>query len=256
MSSKVTTDLAGGVLTITLADVANRNALSVELVGQFMEALDRADSDDAVRVVVVTNEGRIFCAGGDLAERSAATTTPVIDPAAIFGRIIRSPKPFVGRIAGHAVAGGTGLAAAMDISVAANDAKFGFTEVRLGLAPAIISVICLPKMRRAEAAAAFLRGNRFDAVEAARLGIITEAVSGDDLDGRVDAIVGDLLLGGPHALAAVKEVLRTVPAMELDEGLAWAAGVSNRLFGSEEAREGMRAYLEKRPPAWVEPPPE
>ncbi len=249
---KVVTSLGGGVLTITLADEPNRNALSSQLVTELMTALDRADNDDEVRVVVVTNTGRVFCAGADLSERSGGDPAPAAaDPAAILGRIMRSPKPFVGRIAGHAIAGGTGLAAAMDISVAAADAKFGFAEVRLGLAPAIISVVCLPKMRRSEATAAFLRGNRFDATEAARLGIINEAVPAATLDARIDEIVDDLLAGGPHALAAVKQLLRTVPEMDLDEGLRWAADLSDRLFASPEGQEGMAAYLQKRPPPWA-----
>lgn len=252
MSEKVHTELDGGVLTITLADEAKRNALSTQLVGELIEAIERADQDGRVRVVVVTNAGRVFCAGADLSERTAGDPAPAAaDPAAVFGRILRSPKPFVGRIAGHAVAGGMGLAAAMDISVAVDDATFGFTEVRVGVAPAIISVICLPKMQRADAAAAFLRGNRFPAAEAARLGLINEAVPADQIDARVDAIVGDLLAGGPNALAATKHVLRTVPSMEFDRALEWAAELSAKLFAGREAREGMTAYLEKRPPDWM-----
>jgi methylglutaconyl-CoA hydratase len=144
-----------------------------------------------------------------------------------------------------------GLAAALDISVALEDAKFGFTEVRVGVAPAIISTICLPKMRKAEAADAFLRGNRFSGTEAARLGLINEAVPAEDLDTRVNAIVQDLLHGGPGALAATKQLLTRVPAMGLDEALAWTAELSASLFTSPEAAEGMGAYLGKRKPAWA-----
>jgi methylglutaconyl-CoA hydratase len=165
----------------------------------------------------------------------------------------RSPKPYIGRIAGHCVAGGIGLAASLDISVAVDDAKFGFTEVRLGLTPAMISVVCLPKMRPAEARAAFLRGNRFSAAEAARLGLINAAVPADELDAEVDAIVADLLLGGPEALAASKQLLSEVPGMPVDEAFGWTAELSGRLFTSAEGREGMTAYLEKRPPSWAPP---
>lgn len=249
----VDTTLDGrGVFTITLNDPAQRNVLSNTLTSELVEAMDRADTDEAVRVVVLTNVGPVFCAGADLSERSAADgAAGPIDPLALFGRIRHSPKPWVGRIAGHAVAGGTGLAASLDISIAHSDAKFGFTEVRLGVAPAIISVVCLPKMRLGEATAAFLRGRRFDGTEAARLGLINVAVGPEAIDDEVDAVVSDILLGGPNALAAAKEVLRRIPAMEREEALAWAAIRSAELFESAEAAEGMRAFLEKRPPSWA-----
>lgn len=249
---RITTDLKDGVLTITLADEANRNVLGSRMVAELCEAMDSAEADEAVRVVVVTNTGRVFCAGADLTERTSGDHALTgVDLTSVFGRIIRSGKPYVGRIDGHAIAGGLGLAASMDISVTRADAKYGFSEVRLGLAPAMISVICLPKMRRTEAAAAFLRGNRFDGAEAARLGLVTESVSPEDLDDRVHAIVSDLVLGGPRALAATKRLLREVPSMDFDEALPWAAELSASLFASPEGQEGMAAYLEKRNPNWA-----
>ena len=301
--SVVESSLDGGVLTVTLADEANRNALSGRLVTELTEALDRADADPEVRVVVLTNRGSVFCAGADLRERSSrpslgsdrleesgpsatppnpsegpslspssaarqeapsrsatspdplpgsrsqrAFTSPVAD---LLGRFRRSPKPYVGRIAGHCVAGGMGLAAAMDISIAPHEAKFGFTEVRLGLAPAMISALCLPKMSPADAASAFLRGNRFPAAEAARMGLITAAVESHQLDDAVGAAVADLLAGSPQGLAASKRLLERVPALGFDEALEWASSLSAELFASEEAAEGMAAFLEKRPPRWA-----
>jgi methylglutaconyl-CoA hydratase len=249
---------ARGVLTVTLADEANRNALSARLVGELSDALDAADADPEVRVVVLTNRGRVFCAGADLSERSAGSSAGDDDrPAAVrrpedlFGRFARSPKPYVGRIAGHCVAGGMGLAAAMDISIAADDARFGFTEVRIGVAPAVISVVCLPKLRLADARAAFLRGTRFAAADAARMGLINAAVPADRLDDEVAAAVDDLLAGGPSALAASKRLLADVPGMPVDEAFAWTGALSAELFAGDEARAGMRAYLEKRPAPWV-----
>lgn len=250
----VETDLVGGVLTITLADEPNRNALGGRLVAELMDACDAADRDPAVRVVVLTNTGRVFCAGANLSKRS---TEPGEAPAAVraprelFGRFQRSPKPYVGRIAGHCVAGGMGLAAAMDISIAVEDAKFGFTEVRVGVAPAVISVVCLPKLRPADARAAFLRGNRFPATEAARMGLINAAVPADRLDPEVDEVVNDLLAGSPAAIAAAKQLILEVPTMSVDDAFAWTGDLSARLFGTDEAREGMTAFLEKRPAAWV-----
>jgi methylglutaconyl-CoA hydratase len=143
-----------------------------------------------------------------------------------------------------------GLAAALDISVASRDAKFGFSEVRVGVAPAMISVICLPKMRLGDARSTFLRGGRFTADEAVRLGLITTAVDPEDLDDEVDAVVADLLEGAPGAIAATKELLATVPSMAADQAFAWTKELSARLFSSEEARQGMTAFLEKRPPPW------
>lgn len=266
--------LNGEVLTVTLADEANRNALSRRLLAELTAVLDDADANDAVRVVVLTNSGRVFCSGADLREASAprdpaqagrASGTPTdSDPARgaravdtpkardLFGRFRRSPKPYVGRIGGHCVAGGMGLAAAMDISVARDDARFGFTEVRVGVAPAMISVLCLPKMRHAEASAAFLRGNRFSAAEAARMGLINAAVPAEQLDSEVDAVISDLLEGGPAALAASKQLLRRVPKLGFDEGLDWTEQLSASLFAGSEAAEGMSAFLQKRRPAWAQ----
>jgi methylglutaconyl-CoA hydratase len=248
----VETHLAGGVLTVTLADEENRNALSSALVGELITALDAADADPAVRVVVLTNSGRVFCAGADLSERSSGDKPRVkVDAADLFSRFRRSPKVYVGRIAGHCVAGGMGLAAAMDLSVAIDDAKFGFTEVRRGLAPAMISVLCLPRMRPADAAEAMLLGNRMTGADAARLGLVNRAVPADEMDDVVDGFVADLLAGGPDALAATKQLLVRVPGMPIEEAFAWTAELSAELFRSDEAQEGMRAFLEKRSPDWA-----
>ena len=259
MSRILTARDGRGVLTVTLADETNRNALSRRMLAELTAVLDEADTDPTVRVVVLTNEGRVFCAGADLRESSArrsgvgsgADNTPGVRAGELFGRFCRSPKPYVGRIAGHCVAGGMGLAAAMDISVARSDAKFGFTEVRVGVAPAMVSVLCLPKMRRADAAAAFLRGSRFTAADAARLGLINTAVDPDRLDDEVESIVADLLAGAPSALAASKQLLNRVPEMGFDEALDWTERLSAELFAGDEAAEGMDAYLNKRSPSWA-----
>lgn len=254
----VRTDLRGGVLTVTLDDPDRRNALGAQLVGELVETLDAADADPDVRVVVLTNTGTTFCAGANLAERSSSlgdAPSAVRNPQELFGRFARSPKPYVGRIAGHCVAGGMGLAAAMDVAIAAEDARFGFTEVRVGVAPAVISVVCLPKLRAADARAAFLRGTRFSAAEAARMGLVNSAVPAERLDDEVDAVVGDLLAGSPAAIAACKRLLADVPQLPVDEAFAMTAELSASLFAGDDAREGMSAFLEKRPAAWVRPAP-
>jgi len=248
----VESSFESGVLTVTLADEDNRNSLSALLLAELVDILDGADADPAVRVVVITNKGRVFCAGANLRERSSDERPDrVVDPLDLFARFRTSPKPYVGRIAGHCVAGGMGLAAALDISIGMEDAKFGFTEVRVGVAPAMISVICLPKMRPADAAGAFLRGNRFTGREAAEMGLINSAVPADQLDAEVDAVVADLLLGGPDALAATKRLLAQVPAMPVNEAFRWTKQLSSELFRGAEAREGMSAFMNKRRPSWA-----
>lgn len=279
----VETALAGGVLTVTLVDEARRNALSRQLLGELTAALDSADADPSVRVVVLTNTGSTFCAGADLSEQGSAAAPPappdtaaaavapdtaaarstpgaapqpVGGPAApapwkLFARFRRSPKPYVGRIAGHCIAGGVGLAAALDIAVAADDVHFGFTEVRIGVAPAIISVVCLPKLRTVDAQSSMLRGRRFGATEAARMGLIASAVPRDALDTEVDAVVADLLAGAPGAIAATKQLLDRVPNMADTDAFAWASELSASMFAGDEAREGIAAYLGKRRPRWA-----
>ena len=250
----VESTVVASVMTITLSDEERRNALSAQLCLEFMDAIDEAERNDKVRVVVVTNQGSVFCAGANLAERSNPDKSKVerkIEFSELFRRVAISPKPFVGRLNGHCVAGGVGLAAVMDISVAIDSAMFGFSEVRLGVTPAIISVVCLPKMRLADAKSAFLRGDRFPASRAVEMGLINKSVASDELDGEVKAIVNDLLAGEPNAIAAAKRLTYVVPAMTANNAFAYAAELSASFFNSDEAREGMAAFLEKRPASWV-----
>ena len=209
-----------------------------------------AEADDAVRVIVVTNTE--FCAGADLPSIGSCSDEPPSRRTEPAGCSPGSAdhRSLCRQINGHCVAGGMGLAAAMDYSVVL-DTKMGFTEVRIGVAPAMISVLCLPKMRASDARAAFLRGNRFLAPEAARMGIINEAVPAHAIDTAVDAVVADLVRGSPAALAATKQLLATVPDLPIDEAFAWTAPLSAELFRGDDAAEGMAAFLEKRLPAWV-----
>jgi methylglutaconyl-CoA hydratase len=251
----VTTELAGGVMTITLVDVRGRNTLSRQLLNELTAVIDTVDRDPEIRVAVLTNDGDVFCAGANLAERSSGNSGPDDKSSPSMStpllRIQNSPKPFVGRIAGHCVAGGVGLAAVMDISIAIDTALFGFTEVRVGVVPATISVVCLPKMRQADALSAFLRGNRFSAGEAARIGLINKAVSSEVLDDEIRSVVNDLLAGEPHAIAVAKRLAKQVSATSNEEAFAKMTSLSDELFSSEGAHEGMTAYLEKRPASWV-----
>jgi methylglutaconyl-CoA hydratase len=250
---EVRTETADGILTVTLADVENRNALGATVLNGLHDAITEANADPEIRAVVVTNEGTTFCAGANLKQASgvAKATLPKLGFEELLGEIQRSPTPIVGKIKGHVVGGGNGLAAALDIAIARDDVKFGFTEVRLGVAPAIISVVCLPKMRHGEAMEAFLRGNRFPASRAAELGLISRAVPAEELDAAVDEVVADLRKGGPNALGFAKRLVYEVPAMEQKEAFAWAADLSGRLFRSEEAAAGMKAFLKREKPPWA-----
>ncbi len=252
---EVRVETADGVMTITLADIENRNALGAALIGQVVEALDSANRDPAVRAIVVTNEGTTFCAGANLKEQSGGQVSSKGKGLARFDGLLQaiqaSPTPVIGRIAGHVVGGGNGLASAMDISIAAEDVKFGFTEVRLGVVPAIISVVCLPKMRRGDALEAFLRGNRFPASRAAELGLINRAVPADQLDAAVEEVLADLRKGGPTALGQAKRLVYEVPAMATDEAFERMSRLSAELFAGEEAAAGMKAFLTKSKPPWA-----
>ncbi len=250
---EVRLETADGILTVTLADVENRNALGAVVVNGLHDALNEANADEEIRAVVITNEGTTFCAGANLKEQSGAKkgARPKVTFGELLAQIQRSPTPIIAKIKGHVVGGGNGLAAACDISIAGEDVKFGFTEVRLGVAPAIISVVCLPKMRRGEAMEAFLRGNRFTASRAAELGLINRAVPADELDAAVEEVLADLRLGGPKALGFAKSLVYEVPAMEQKEAFAWTADLSARLFKGEEAAAGMKAFLARSKPPWA-----
>jgi methylglutaconyl-CoA hydratase len=243
-----------GVMTATLADVENRNALGGALVRGLLDAVAAVNADAGLRALVVTNEGSTFCAGANLKERAAASGGGggMGGFEDLLVAIQTSPTPIVGRIAGHVVGGGNGLAAALDVSIAAEDVQFGFTEVRLGVAPAIISVVCLPKMRRGEALEAFLRGQRFPASRAAELGLINRAVPRDALDTAVGEVLADLRRGGPTALGVAKSLVYRIPQLEQKEALGWASRLSAELFAGAEAAEGMKAFLQKRKPSWAE----
>lgn len=237
-----------GVATITLAEPDRRNVLSPQMLAAVADHLRAAVEDTSVRSIVLTNEGDTFCAGADL-------STPGVSPgAAGLGEVLElmldAPKPVVGRIAGHCMGGGVGLAAACDISVAPRSARFGFTEVRVGVAPAVVSVVCLPKLRRADALDLFLTGERFSADRAAGVGLITAACDDGDLDATVQSKLDALHRGGPAALAAAKALVRDVPTWSRDEAFERTTAISAELFASDEAKEGMQAFKDRRDPGW------
>jgi len=253
--------VSGAVATLTMDQQQNRNALTPALMSGLSTGLETALADEAIGVIVLTNAGPAFCAGADLSGGTPAAAgggrrrgARRDGLAGLLSAIQDSTKPVLARIAGHCVAGGIGLAAAYDISIADDAARFGFTEVRIGVAPAIISVVCLPKLRRADALELFLSGERVSAARAAEVGLITRAVPAADLDAEVAAVVARVLAGGPSALAAAKRLVYTIPGMDREAAFTRATEVSQALFASAEAAEGMAAFREKRLPYWAPPP--
>jgi methylglutaconyl-CoA hydratase len=255
MSAEVVHLETGRIATITLDSPENRNALSSALMSQLDAHLERAIADDSVRVIVLTHTGTVFCSGADLKELNApAASSPGPNRlVTILTRILDSPKPMVARLAGPARAGGLGLVAACDISVAVDTATFAFSEVRVGVIPAIISVVILPKVGPAKALELFLTGDPFSAADAVGMGLINAAVPGDNLDEAIGRFTRSLLKGAPAALAGSKRLIHEVPAMGRDEAFEFTARLSGEYFSSEEAREGMAAFAQKRPPRWAEP---
>ncbi len=231
-----------GVATVTLDSPANRNALSRTLLEQLDARLREALADDAVRVIVLSHTGSVFCSGADLKDPpgpGAAVSLPDV-----LSLLWTAPKPVVGRIGGHARAGGLGLVAACDIAVAAREATFAFSEVRLGVVPAIISLVTLPRLGHTRALELYLTGATFDGARAAALGLV--AAVADDVDPAVAYYVAQLRLGAPNALAATKRLVRApLDFAELER-------LSLETFAGDEAREGMAAFAEKRTPSWAQ----
>ncbi|KAA5828669.1 enoyl-CoA hydratase family protein [Saccharopolyspora hirsuta] len=245
--------VADGVATITLDSPRNRNALSAQLRRELRAHLTTALADDAVRVIVLDHTGTVFCAGMDLKEsRSAdAENQGVQEFPAILEQIWTSPKPIVAKLAGPARAGGVGIIAACDIAVAVDTATFAFSEVRIGVVPAVISVTVLPRLTARRAHELFLTGETFDARRAAEIGLINSAVPADDLDAEVKRYADMLALGAPKALAATKEMLTAQRPAAMDEAFKQMLELSAEHFAGEEGQEGMRAFAEKRKPSWV-----
>jgi enoyl-CoA hydratase len=258
MSALVHYTVEGSVARLTLDSPQNRNALSTALVNQLHQGLTDATEEPGVRTVVLGHSGGTFCAGADLAAASAggSATDPgdiAVDRAReltrLLRRILELPMPVIAAIDGHVRAGGLGLIGACDIVVAGQSSTFALTEARIGVAPSIISLTLLPKMTARAAGKYFLTGEKFGAREAEEIGVITTAA--DDLDATVAALTAAIGKGSPQGLAASK-ALTTAPVLAaFDRDAEELTQQSARLFVSEEAREGMLAFLQKRAPRWV-----
>ena len=235
---------ARGIENLSLDSPANRNALSAALVGELADALTDCAKDTDIRAIVLTHTGNTFCAGADLRDPPA--------PDALVGllrQIVELRKPVVARVTGHVRAGGLGLLAACDIAAASAEATFAFTEVRIGVAPAVISLPLLPRTDPRALARYYLTGERLDATEAARIGLLT--ATGDDVDAVLEPILDGLRRAAPQGLAETKALLTAKVLETFDRDAADLTALSARLFASPQAREGMTAFLERRDPTWV-----
>jgi methylglutaconyl-CoA hydratase len=233
------------VLRVTLARPERRNAFDAELIAELTEAF--ADVGDA-RAVVLAGEGQSFCAGADVDWQRSAVDLSYAENVEDALRLYRMcetidhcPAPVVARVHGYALGGGSGLVACADVAIAAPDAVFGFSEVKLGIIPAVISPFVLPKIG-AHARRYFLTGERFDAETALRIGLVEEVAA--DLDTAVDRVVSELLASGPEAVREAKRLIRERPAGEE------TAQIAARLRAGDEGQNGLRAFLAKRDPEW------
>ncbi|MFB8777035.1 enoyl-CoA hydratase family protein [Streptomyces broussonetiae] len=244
MTSLIGRARARGVEWVSLDSPDTRNALSAALVDALTTAFTECGKDDDVRAVVLTHTGNTFCAGADLRDPP--------HPDALVGllrRLVELPKPVVARVTGHVRAGGLGLLAACDIAAASHTSGFAFTEVRIGVAPAVISLPLLPRTDPRALARYYLTGERFDAVEAARIGLLTAA--GEDVDAVLEPVLDGLRRSAPGALAETKRLLTARVLEAFDRDAADLTALSARLFSSAQAREGMTAFLERRDPEWL-----
>lgn len=257
MTRLVHKELADGIATITLDSPPNRNALSVRLLRDLEERLTWALAEPEVRVIVLTGTGNVFCSGADLKEQRVEPAAGAADAPVtasfpeILSLIWESPKPVVCRLNGVARAGGLGLVAACDFAIAPLGTSFAFTEVRLGVVPAMIAVPVLRRLDPRAAGEYFLTGEVFDAARAVEIGLLTRAVPAEELDATVARYAEMLLRGGPEALAITKRLVRDLPSVSFEEGLRQMAALSAERFTSDEGQEGIAAFMAKRPASWV-----
>lgn len=242
-----------GAAWITLNRPENRNALSSILVCELFDHIEEANRDNNVRSIVITGTGPAFCAGADLKNPpgkpvDGGRVVPYTD---VLSAILDSEKPVIAAINGAAFAGGLGLVGAADIVITAEDVQCSFSEVRIGVIPAVISVVCLPKLGTHHGMKLILTGERFTGTQAVQFGLAHRAVPAKDLVSAVQEEVDMLNLGGPIAVKECKKLVRQVPALSIEDGFKLTGEWSTRMFQSEEAAEGIASFREKRKPSWV-----
>lgn len=253
MTALVHYSVENGVARLTLDSPHNRNAISTALVDQLRQGLTDAADDPGVRVVVLGHTGGTFCAGADLSEAAGRdpgdlATARALEAAGLLRSILELPVPVIAAIDGHVRAGGMGLIGACDLVVAGTASTFALTEARIGVAPSIISLTLLPKMTARAAGRYFVTGEKFGAEEAERIGLVTVAT--DDVPATVAKLTDEITKGSPQGLATSKALTTASILADFDRDAEKLAKQSAQLFVSDEAREGMLAFLQKRQPNW------
>ncbi len=259
MYTTLTLSYAGPIATVTLARPELHNAFNATMIGELRDCFTALAGDDAARVVVLTGAGPSFCAGADLnwmhASLEWSREQNIADAetlAAMFEAIWNLPRPLIGRINGAALGGGAGLVACCDIAVAADSARFGFSEVKLGLLPAVIAQYVLPKIGVSQARALFVSGERFTAERAFEIGLVHAVTGAAELDATVGALAGRLISSGPQAAGAAKRLVDAVWSLEREAARRYVVAAIAEARTGAEGQEGLRAFLEKRKPAWAE----
>ncbi|UCG22788.1 MAG: enoyl-CoA hydratase/isomerase family protein [Chloroflexota bacterium] len=255
----VSTDHRPGVVTVTMNRPGEHNALNDQLIEELTGAFHSLADQEDVRVIILTGNGRSFCAGADL-KNTKAVAEAGFDRALAIGHAIfdlmcavdSCPIPVIARVNGSAIGGGMGLVCSSDIAVTVGRAKFGFSEVRLGLMPAVISPFVLAKIGASKVRELFLTGERFDANQASEIGLVHWVVPEDQLDEKVAERAEQLLLGAPGAQSAVKLLLKEFISLPADEARSFTSDLFARRIVSDEGREGISAFLEKRKPDWID----
>ena len=234
------------------------NAFNDTMIKELTVVFDDIESNQDIRVVILTGEGKSFCAGADLNWMRRVkdysyedNLKESLDLAEMLYKIYASSKPTIARVNGTAIGGGTGLVAVCDIAIAASNAKFSFSEVKLGLIPACISPYVIKKCGEGKCREFFLTGERMTAEKACAAGLVNLVASLEEIDKVIDKFVNQLISSGPEAIKKCKELLRKVPEMSLDEAKKYTAEVIAHMRISEEGQEGMNAFLEKRKPRWA-----
>ena len=247
-------EIDNGAAWIRLNRPAARNALSASLVNELYDHINQSNDNPDVRCMVITGNGPAFCAGADLKSPPGQIVDGqdrAIAYPDVLTSIIESSKPVIAAINGAAFAGGLGLVGAADIVITVDNAQFSFSEVRIGVIPAVISVVCLPKLGKHHGMKLFLTGERFNGSQAVDMGFAHRAVAADELATAVREEIDAINLGGPTAVQEAKKLVRRVSELSIEAGFAETGPWSRRLFESEEGQEGITAFREKRQPNWV-----
>jgi methylglutaconyl-CoA hydratase len=259
MAQTIKLEVTGGVARVTLARPDVRNAFNADVINELRDVFTRINAADDVRAVVLAGEGKAFCGGADinwmresLALSVEANTIDAERMSDMFRAIDNCAHPVIGRIHGAALGGGVGLTAVCDIAIASDDTVFGFTEVKLGIIPAVISPFVLAKIGASHARALFLTGERFDAERSLQIGLVHQVVPAGDLDEAVDGVLAEIRTAGPRAVSAAKLLVRRVIDATYEESRSITSQAIANQRVTPEGQEGLRAFLERRKASFAE----